>query len=332
MIRVIFKNVGQGDSIIIEWEHESKVKIGIIDCNLYNNKNPVVEYLIARSITEIEFVVLTHYHLDHFSGFSEVFDYCKNNNIRIKSFHHTISSQAIHIYDKIFTSKKLETANSKFFDSLDSLGKLLADEIPTTRHTKGINLSKDIYLSFLAPDGKVDRKIARQISRKVNKKIFTDADINKLSIVLLIKYFENGILFTSDAPKESFRILKGRISTEISIAQIPHHGSIENYYDRFWSKLSRINKCPVVFSVGDEPKDKLPNRETVEFIDKLDYDIHSTNIVYGILEYFFGTNQDKNYCNRGTSNYLSHFSRMTKPHSQISTLNSSLSGDQIFIL
>jgi len=135
-----------------------------------------------------------------------------------------------------------------------------------------------IHLSFLAPDGIIYRKIAKQISRKVNKKSLTVADINRLSTIVLIQSSEKGILLTSDAPKVCFRILKGKIPVEIFLAQIPHHGSIENYYELFWSNLSRIEKCPAIFSVGDEPKDKLPNRETVEAIDKLDYDIHAGKI------------------------------------------------------
>jgi beta-lactamase superfamily II metal-dependent hydrolase len=330
LIKVIFKNVGQGDSIIIEWEYKSKLKVGIIDCNIYYNKNPILEYLIARSITEIEFIILTHYHIDHFSGFSEVFDYCRNNKVFIKSFYHTLTPQVLQIYNKIFTSKKVESNSSKFFDSLDSLGEILINEVPTTRHIEPLLLSENINLAFLAPDGKIYRTIAKQLSRKVNKKTFYDADINKLCTVILIECLESGILLTSDASKDIFRILKGKVPIKISLAQIPHHGSFNNYYDPFWNNLLRINNCPAIFSVGDEPKDKLPHRQTVESIDKLGYNIHSTNIVYGIKEHFFDSTSSHNDIPKIKSNYLDHFSKLTKPHYELSTMSSSLSGDQQF--
>jgi hypothetical protein len=38
--------------------------------------------------------------------------------------------------------------------------------------------------------------------------------------------------------------------------------------------------------VRDEPKDKLPNTETVAFFDGNNFDIFSTNSVYGIKEHF----------------------------------------------
>jgi hypothetical protein len=33
-VKITFKEVDQGDSIILEWRHENVNRIGIIDCNL----------------------------------------------------------------------------------------------------------------------------------------------------------------------------------------------------------------------------------------------------------------------------------------------------------
>lgn len=329
MSSITFKNVGQGDSIILEWEDEGKAKIGIVDCNLYQNKNPILEYLIARSVSEIEFIVLSHYHIDHYSGFSEVFDYCKRNKIRINAFYHTITAQTTEIYNKIFTSKRVETSNSKFLDNLDSLGNLLVEETPTHRKVEDHILSKNLCLSFLAPDGSLYRKLAKQIARKVALKTFTEADINNISTIILLQSSNKGILLTSDAPKVCFWILKGRIQVDIFLAQIPHHGSIKSYYEPFWRDLARIKKCPIVFSVGDEPKDKLPNKETVASVDRLGYDIHSTNLVYGIKEHFFGTNNNYDHI-KAKSNYLDYFSKLNKVQVESNALNSNLTGDQKF--
>ncbi len=74
MVEIVFKNVGQGDSIILEWEssEEGTKKIAIIDCNLNKNENPVLQHLIELNLHEIEFVILSHPHEDHFSGFHEL--------------------------------------------------------------------------------------------------------------------------------------------------------------------------------------------------------------------------------------------------------------------
>lgn len=89
MVKVTFKNVGQGDSILLEWNQDDEDKIAIIDCNRYLNNNPVLDYIKLKEYREINFMILSHPHLDHFSGFVELLNYCKNNNIKIRRFLHT---------------------------------------------------------------------------------------------------------------------------------------------------------------------------------------------------------------------------------------------------
>jgi competence protein ComEC len=89
MITITFKDVGQGDSIIIEWENEGKNKIAIIDCKKAYGKNPVLEYIKTKGTKEIAFLLLSHPHLDHFSGFTELIEHCIRDNIIIKYFLHT---------------------------------------------------------------------------------------------------------------------------------------------------------------------------------------------------------------------------------------------------
>ena len=89
MVKITFKNVGQGDSILLEWNSNNKLKIAIVDCNLYQCTNPTLDYIIQQEIKEIEFIILSHPHTDHFSGFYELLEYCRNNRIRINRFLHT---------------------------------------------------------------------------------------------------------------------------------------------------------------------------------------------------------------------------------------------------
>jgi competence protein ComEC len=91
MLRIRFLNVGQGDSIILEWQDITDLswKIGIIDCNLYLNANPTLSYLIQNNYKEIEFILLSHPHSDHFSGMKALLLHCEKNQISIKYFFHT---------------------------------------------------------------------------------------------------------------------------------------------------------------------------------------------------------------------------------------------------
>ena len=96
-MELTFKDVGQGDSIFIKWEDKDCLKVGIVDCNKYCGKNPILEEL--KSITKkflIEFVVISHGHTDHYSGVFELLEYCQNQSIEIKNFTSTLLS-LIHI-------------------------------------------------------------------------------------------------------------------------------------------------------------------------------------------------------------------------------------------
>jgi beta-lactamase superfamily II metal-dependent hydrolase len=90
-MKVTFKNVGQGDSVIIEWEENQTNKIILIDCNKINGTNPVLNYLKKTKITSIHCLVLSHPHIDHFRGMLELLIYCEQEDVLIERFAHTLS-------------------------------------------------------------------------------------------------------------------------------------------------------------------------------------------------------------------------------------------------
>lgn len=324
-----FKNVGQGDSIIIEWEFEGKDKIGIIDCAVYENRNPIIDHLSHKSISEIEFVVLSHFHYDHFSGMPELFNFCVENNIKINRFLHTLGEQVLQIYDRIFTSKKIEKATIDFFHFLKIADKYIINDFAVNFHTAPFNLTNSISMSFLSPAEKTGRNIAKQINRKVNVKEFTYDDLNKFSTIIQIQNSDRSILLTSDSVKGCYRNLNNYIYKKVILVQAPHHGSIKNIYPNFWTELKRIDNCPVVFSVGYEPKDKLPNKETIEFFDKSGFNVFSTNPTFGISEYF-GFSSPINIAIRNKTQLLNHFSKKINTIKRTSTINTKYEGDQVF--
>jgi len=286
LIKVYFKNVQQGDSIIIEWDKDDKKSYGIIDCNKVKDRNPIVEHIANNGIKEIEFIILSHLHLDHFSGMAELFTYCMNNSIRVNYFYHTIGSFYNEVYDNIFTDQKLKVGLENFFLTLDQFDYHILDSIQIDSTRPKIELSQSYSLKFLAPQGKLYKEISRKLSHKKIFETESKIDINELSTIISIENNTQCFLLTSDAVKRNFKKLRRTIKKELILVQVPHHGSKANLDKPFWMKLIKRNNCPAIFSVGDEPKDRLPNEETVEFFDTNGYDIYSTNSVYGINTYF----------------------------------------------
>jgi len=330
LIKVIFKNVGQGDSIIIEWNNNSKKCIGIIDSHIYESRNPVLEYLIENSIKEIDILILSHFHYDHFSGMPQIFKHCRDKKIKINLFLHTFATQVLEIYDRIQTSKKIDNAVSDFMANLDEIiDNNIGEVVLVDNYTSAIQLTEALSLSFFAPTGKVYHVIAKNLSRKSIDIKFSYPDINKLSTIICIQNIDSYILLTSDAVKKSFKFLNNKLDKELLAIQIPHHGSFSNIYPKFWTSLVKTTKCPAIFSVGDEPKDKLPKLETVEFIDNEGYEIYSTNLVYGICEYFKGSS---NIVKNSKEVLLGTFSTVRKTTSSSSSANSKYIGDKEFQL
>ncbi len=331
MTIVTFKNVGQGDSIIVEWEDKGKTILGVIDCNSYEGENPIIDYLSQKNISEIEFVILTHFHLDHFSGMPELFKYCFENKIKIKQFLHTLSVQVFQIYNKFFTSKRIERTYTDFIDSFILADKNILHDVSVNFTTVPLQLSDTLTLSFFAPSPRSGITIAKQIKRKIDKKEFLHSDINKFATITYIQSNERGILLTSDAVRGYFRNLHKRIDKKIELIQAPHHGSFKNIYIDFWQNLQKIDNCPVLFSVGYELKDKLPDKETVELLDKSGFDVYSTNTVFGINEYFNQTFQtSSSSSNYSKSQYLNIFSKSRNSTYGYSRINSKYEGDQQF--
>lgn len=90
-MKITFKNVGQGDSIILEWDGGLHGEIGIIDCKKTPTGNPIIEHLERIKPERIAFVLLSHPHFDHFSGMADLLTYCNTEGIKIQHFMHTMN-------------------------------------------------------------------------------------------------------------------------------------------------------------------------------------------------------------------------------------------------
>lgn len=90
---------GYGESILLQVKED---EYGIIDSFIDTDTgNPcVIDYLIENKIeySKIKFVLLTHYHQDHYSGMSKILELCQeavffaSKSINSPSFHFLISA------------------------------------------------------------------------------------------------------------------------------------------------------------------------------------------------------------------------------------------------
>ena len=327
MLKITFYNVGQGDAILLEWQIDNNKKVGIIDCNKFPGPNKIVEYLSQNQISSIEFLILSHFHYDHYSGISDIFKYCLDQKIKVKYFLHTFVAQVLQIYDQIFYSKREEGEMDRFIKYYELLD--VENEIIVDCYTKELNLDNGLTLKFYSPDGKAYTDIAKKISRRKNKVVTTREDVNRLATIIKVYRDDDCLILTSDAVKKSFIKIRELISDSLLLIQVPHHGSFENIDEKFYDSLNYEMGCPAILSVGDEPKDELPDRETVEFFDKRGFELFSTNCVYGINDYFFN---EPNPVESNISSYLDHFSSKKRVTYLKPPTENRFMGDKCFVL
>jgi len=277
---ITFKNVGQGDSIIIEWEAQGQNRIGILDCNICNNRNRVLEHFESKKYDSIEFIILSHPHLDHFSGFNALLDYCQKNDIIIKRLFHSSFTEPKYLRSSV-KGYKAENDLSNFFLKIHH-GKrsgLIEYQSFVTNERVPFKLTDDINLEFIAPSSDEFDKFSSKTYTESEENRNSVSHGNWLSTIIKISSEDWFILLTSDAEKNTLkRVLhneKERITGNLILCQAPHHGARKNHTNEFWRYLKSDNvKC--VISVGKNNYDH-PSSHVIKKFEDYKYEVFATN-------------------------------------------------------
>lgn len=286
-MKVVFKNVGQGDTIILEWNSNEGKKIALIDCNLHDG-NPAISYIKKFDIRHIEYIILTHPHYDHFSGLRELLEYCIANDVKLKYFLHSAE-----IVPEYLSAANLSIETTKELAQLYRLvQKLRDDDIIEKVGTVGdfpelvLPIDGKFSMKFLSPGSKEKDNYIKNVNT------FDDCEdgnnnnkANWLSIVTKIFSEDQIILLTSDAEKQTLRRITKTLREEfkypILVAQCPHHGSGGNHDISFWRSKPRAKDAEIVFSVGRNSYGH-PSTNVIEDFKSLGFNIRSTNKIGGL--------------------------------------------------
>jgi beta-lactamase superfamily II metal-dependent hydrolase len=312
MLKINFLEAGQGDSIVIEWKDDDGIyKIGIVDCNLKTgNYNPTINFLKSNNSRRIEFMILTHPHTDHFSGFLSLLNYCEKEKINIDKFYHTGHYNKDYI--KSICDKKIQLSLSSVYGDEDTYGSpkyklsslyLKLEQLHKAKNsilnkaslisdeTIHIVLNQKYKIKFLAPAhydeiNEYLRKAAVPIENNCYM-LENNPDANLLCTVLKISSPDSYILLTSDANKKVLKRLEdsvfSNLEKRIKLTDVPHHGSNSNHYEEFWLQRKNGTDIPAIFSVGDGYNH--PSENVVKFFHE-HYKVFSTNLVGGFAKFF----------------------------------------------
>jgi len=293
-MKITFQNVGQGDSIILEWTCLEGHNIGIIDCHRYEGTNPTVQYLIDNEVKSILFIILSHPHYDHYSGLLELLEFCEKHSIKIERFAHTSAYHYNYMQWFELDENKVALLESIFLKIHHLHKENLIKHIGNLSQDWGITLDKtqELRLECLSPSNDefiLYAQKAKFFLRHNDAKKSSQA-ANLLSTVLKITTKNSYILLTSDAEKTTFERLHTTcmddyFNGKLTLCQIPHHGSLKNHYAHFWNDLKRSTNCPAVISAGEHGTYNHPEIQVVESFEQMNYKVHSTNHVNGMADF-----------------------------------------------
>jgi len=290
-MEVIFKDVGQGDSVILLWGTKKKKSVGIIDCKQKSKTdNPCIAFLSTLPNVAIKFILLSHPHSDHFSGLLDLLNFCEDNKIYIERFYHTLIPDYRYLEYANFEEKEnVELlAIIQKVRNMEDRG-LIQAATPIALDTT-IELKKDVLLKCLSPSDYETAHYCQSVDYLTSKNLDYQCGqaANHLSTIIKIQNKKKYVLLTSDAALRSFARVLFKFEEELKkvklcLGQVAHHGSPKNYFSKFWERIAVTKNCPAVISVGKNIHGH-PSYDVVKSLKDIGYDVMATTIINGIKD------------------------------------------------
>ena len=239
---IYFIDVGQGDSTLIITPQGKTILIDGGGSENYDvGKNILLPYLLDRKVTNLDYVIISHFDTDHVGGILTVLE-----ELNVK---------------KVITGKQYESSeNYEKFLRIVKEKNLLVKQV---QKGDNINIEKHIQIKVLFPE----------------KEKIEENNINNNSLVFKLMYKDFSILFTGDIERISEeRLVKLYSNTNIlksTILKVAHHGSKTSSIQEF---LELVHPKIALIGVGKNNLYGHPNQEIIERLKTIGIKIYRTDI------------------------------------------------------
>ncbi len=242
-LRVTFIDVGQGDSILVEFPRGKKMLIdggGLYDDRFDIGKNVIAPFLWGKKIKTIDTLVLTHPDPDHLKGLIFI-----ASQFSIGQF-----------WDNGF---RVESDSYLQLKGILSEKKIRAQSVNEKTPAQLIN---GVEVSFRNPPAwdPVQRNLR---------------SVNNWSLVMSLRFNNVSMLLTGDIGNEAeLRMLRKDDLLRSDVLKVPHHGSSSSSSPLF---LKRVKPAYAILSVGERNLGKLPHPDVLNRYVQLGIPIYRTD-------------------------------------------------------
>jgi len=232
-LRLTFIDVGNGDSILIEFPKGKRMLIdggGLREDRFDIGKNVIAPFLWKKKIRRVDTLVLTHPDPDHLKGLIFIASQFSIGQFWDNGFQ-TDSEPYLQL-KKILEEKKIKIHS-------------LNEETP-------FQMINGVEISFLNPP----------VWNATQRKVRNLWDLNNASLVMKLRFKNVSVLLTGDIGKEAEeRMLRKGYPLRADILKIPHHGSSSSSSPLF---LERVKLTYAILSVGERNIGRLPHPEVLK--------------------------------------------------------------------
>jgi competence protein ComEC len=239
-LKLTFLDVGQGDSILIEFPGRIKMLVdgGGTPEDIFDIGERIVSpFLWRKGIKKVDFLVLTHAHPDHMNGLKAI-----AKNFKIGEFWEAFSPKDNPSYSALIQRLSPKTKRRRMFRGKEE-------------HSEGIKIE------ILNPEQKRDPIVSRVL--------------NDESLVIRITYGKTAFFLAGDIGKAmEEELVHSSFNLRSDVLKSPHHGSDSSSSEEF---LSAVGPRFVIISVGAGNSYNLPDLEVINRYHQAGAQIYRTD-------------------------------------------------------
>jgi competence protein ComEC len=258
-------NVGQADTSVIVTPKNNLV---IIDAVRPDKLVYLLDDIGFPETSDIQELIITHPHLDHFSGANRLLKDYTVQSVTLAPFWNAYGAGPP-TYRKMIN--KIEEENCPV-DFISGYGRIYPEGALDTSDTSNpLFDTESIFIELLGPPNSMISQLERG----------DKLDTNHLSIMARLNWKNFKMVFAGDAQMENWSHFdsEGMLSEKCNILRSSHHGSCNGTQ---WERIDRMNPKYVIISSNPEKKHHLPDLVGTSIFAK--YEVSDTSKVVALTK------------------------------------------------